>query len=202
MFTRIPFNKLQYNSKHFIQNSQFLTAALITWCQVFITQTCNRDRKFLVTYNIRCGSGYLSRYSDSLRAGRSGDRIPVEARFSAPAQTGPGAHPASCTMGTGSFPGVKRPGRGIDHPPPSSAEVKERVELYFYSPSGPSRPLYRVNFTLTFTHKIREEFLPIIPCVLLLFSYIPWRTLTHSLVVLRQGAPLCPWMFNWRRNKA
>jgi len=44
---------------------------------------------------------------DSLRAGRSGDRIPVAARFSAPIQTGPGAHPASCTMGTGSFPGVK-----------------------------------------------------------------------------------------------
>ena len=29
------------------------------------------------------------------------------ARFSPPVQTGPGAHPASCTMGTGSFPGVK-----------------------------------------------------------------------------------------------
>ena len=28
-----------------------------------------------------------------------------------------------------SFPGLKRPGRGVDHPPPSSAEVKERVEL-------------------------------------------------------------------------
>ena len=34
------------------------------------------------------------------------------ARFSAPVQTGPGAHPASCTMGTGSFPGVKN-GRGV-----------------------------------------------------------------------------------------
>jgi hypothetical protein len=77
----------------------------------------------------------------TLRAGRSGDRIPVGARFSAPVQTGPGAHPASCTMGTGSFPGVKRPGRGVDHPPPSSAEVKERVKLYFYSPSGPSWPV-------------------------------------------------------------
>jgi hypothetical protein len=32
---------------------------------------------------------------------------------------------ASCTMGTRSFPGVKRPGRGADHPPPSSAEVKK-----------------------------------------------------------------------------
>jgi hypothetical protein len=28
------------------------------------------------------------------------------------------AHPASYTMDTGSFPAVKRPGRGIKHPPP------------------------------------------------------------------------------------
>jgi DNA-binding transcriptional LysR family regulator len=42
----------------------------------------------------------------------SGDRIPMEARFSAPVQTGPGAHLASCKMGTGSFPGVNR-GRGV-----------------------------------------------------------------------------------------
>jgi hypothetical protein len=44
-----------------------------------------------------------SRYSDLLRAGRSGVRIPVGARFSAPVQTGPGAHPVFCTVGTGSF---------------------------------------------------------------------------------------------------
>ena len=41
----------------------------------------------------------------------------------------------------GSFPGVKGPGRGVDHQPPSSAEVKERVELYLYSPSRPSWPV-------------------------------------------------------------
>jgi hypothetical protein len=40
-------------------------------------------------------------------------------------QTGYGAHPASCTMGTGGpFPGGKaRPGRDADHLPPSSSEV-------------------------------------------------------------------------------
>ena len=43
-----------------------------------------------------------------------------------PVQTGPGAHPASCTVGTGVFPGGKvRPGRAADHSPPSSAEVME-----------------------------------------------------------------------------
>jgi hypothetical protein len=68
-------------------------------------------------------------------------QIPVEVRFSTPAQTGPGAHPASYTMGTGSFSGVKQLGHGIVHPPQSSTEVKERVELYLYSPSGPSWPV-------------------------------------------------------------
>jgi hypothetical protein len=48
-----------------------------------------------------------------------------EAKFSAPVQTGPGAHTASYTIGTGSLPGVKRPGRGVGHPHPSSAEVKK-----------------------------------------------------------------------------
>jgi len=56
--------------------------------------------------------GQSSRYSDWLRAGRSGHRNPVGARFSAPVQTGPGTRPASCTMRAGSFPGVKS-GRGV-----------------------------------------------------------------------------------------
>jgi len=36
----------------------------------------------------------------------------VGARFSAPVHTGPGAHPVSCTMDSGSFPGVKS-SRGV-----------------------------------------------------------------------------------------
>jgi len=65
----------------------------------------------------------------------------VAAKFSTSIQTSPGAYPASYTMGTISFPGVKPPGHGTEHPPPSSAGVKERVELYLYSPSGPSWPV-------------------------------------------------------------
>jgi hypothetical protein len=65
-----------------------------------------------------------------LWAGRSRDRIPMGARFSAP-----GANPASCTVGTGSFPGVES-GRGLTLTPhpllvPRS---KNRVELYLSSP--------------------------------------------------------------------
>jgi hypothetical protein len=43
-----------------------------------------------------------------------------EARFS-----GPGDHPASCTVGTGSLLGVKRSGRGADHPPHLAPRLKE-----------------------------------------------------------------------------
>jgi hypothetical protein len=71
------------------------------------------------------------------------------ARFFAPFQIGPGVYPAFCTMGTSSlFRGVKRPGRGVDHPLPSSAEVKENVELYFYS-LGAFTACSRVTFTFT-----------------------------------------------------
>jgi len=72
------------------------------------------DTKYSYCFLIRYGPGSVprSRYSDWLRAGRSGDRIPVGARFSAPVQTGTGTHPASCTMGNESFPRVKS-GRGV-----------------------------------------------------------------------------------------
>jgi hypothetical protein len=50
-------------------------------------------------------------------------------------QTDSGVHPTSYTMGTRrSFPGVKRPGREVDHSPPTSAEVKKNVDLYIHSP--------------------------------------------------------------------
>ena len=60
-----------------------------------------------VSTSVRPFSEYRSLFSDWLGPGRSGDRISVETRFSAPVQTGPGVQPASCTTSTGSFPGVK-----------------------------------------------------------------------------------------------
>jgi hypothetical protein len=57
----------------------------------------------LLLLSSSCGQGSSSRYSDSLWAGRSGERIPVGARFYAPVHTGPGAYPAYYTMDTGSL---------------------------------------------------------------------------------------------------
>jgi hypothetical protein len=69
---------------------------------------------------------------------------------SAPVQSGLGAHPTSYTMGTGSFPGIKRPGRGVDHPPPSSAEVIERVQLNIHLlPLWAVVAFSRMSFTFT-----------------------------------------------------
>jgi len=39
-----------------------------------------------------------------------------------------------------SFLGVKRPGCAVDHPPASSAKVKEKIELHLHYPPGPSWP--------------------------------------------------------------
>ena len=78
---------------------------------------------------------------DIVLAGRFGDRISVGGRdFSAPTQTCPGAHPAYSTMGTGSFQGLRRPGRGVDHSSQSNSEVKERIEVQLYFQSGSAWP--------------------------------------------------------------
>ena len=65
----------------------------------------------------------------------------------------PGAHPVSCAMGTRSLSslggGLKGPGCGIDFPFSSGVEVKERVELYLYSPSGPSWPFFQQTLLST-----------------------------------------------------
>jgi hypothetical protein len=51
-------------------------------------------------------------YQNNEAQDTNNNNIPVGARLFASVQTGPGAHSASCTMGTGSFPGVES-GRGV-----------------------------------------------------------------------------------------
>jgi len=56
--------------------------------------------------------------------------------------------PVRWVLGLSGGGGVNRRGRVVDHPLPSSAEVKERVQLYFYSTSGPSWPVLGCPFQL------------------------------------------------------
>jgi hypothetical protein len=96
-------------------------------------------------------NGIIS-FTDWLRTGRSGDRIPVGARFFAHVQTDPGAHPPSCTMDTGSFPGLN--GRGVvltTHPllAPRSW-VSRTIPLLPLLAFG---ACYRANFTLPQSQK-------------------------------------------------
>jgi len=88
-------------------------------------------------------------------------RLPVGSEiFPYPSRPALGAHPASYTMSIGSFPGVKRPGRGADHQLPSSAEVKERVWAIPLLHLWVFVACFRVNFTFTFTF----TFYPFIHC--------------------------------------
>ena len=83
-----------------------------------------------------CGPGYLSRCSDWLRAGQSGDRFPVGGEIFRSRPDRRWGPPSLLYSGyQASYLGVKRPGRGVDHPLSSSTEIKERVELYLCSPS-------------------------------------------------------------------
>jgi len=49
-----------------------------------------------------------------------------------------GHKPASCAMGTGSFPGVKRPDCGVDNPTPSSKGKAIPLQAWT-DPEGSSR---------------------------------------------------------------
>ena len=64
-------------------------------------------------------------------------------------QTDPETRPISCTMGIGSFPGVKRPEGGVDHTPPPSCEFLPPPHLralkYSYLPLAVQRDSKRLT---------------------------------------------------------
>ena len=75
---------------------------------------------------VRCGAGSSVGIATGYRLDGPGIESRWGARFSVPVQNGPGANPASCTMGTGSFSVVKS-GRGVrltPHPLSIAAVMK------------------------------------------------------------------------------
>jgi hypothetical protein len=87
-----------------------------------------------------------------------------------------------------SFPGIKRAGRGFNHPPPSSAEVKERVELYLYFPAGHSSPVPGRTLPFTLSFKFWR-----LLCSSVLWHRAVWYRIQHEchhhLLEIRRGAP-------------
>jgi hypothetical protein len=74
--------------------------------------------------------GLDSAVSTAIRYGLDSPGIVFRCRQDFPHPPRPALGPTfSSKMGTESFPGVKRAERGVDHPPPSSAEVEEIVIL-------------------------------------------------------------------------
>jgi hypothetical protein len=98
------------------------------------------------------------------------------ARLSAPVQTGPGAYPASCIMGTGSFPGVKRPGRGADHPPLTSAGDSRICRAIPLLPLWAFVACSRVTFTLLYIYTYSVQ----LPYIYKFYFQLPHKAIFYA----------------------
>jgi hypothetical protein len=118
--TRITFNS---RPKQTIISGFHSYHALKRWISL-VLMLASSQQLFHHSKKLKCGPGN----SVGIATGYTLDGLGIESQWGrdfSHVQTGPGAHPASCTMGTRSFPGLKQPGHGADHPAPSSAEVKK-----------------------------------------------------------------------------
>ena len=106
-----------------------------------------------------CGPGSVVCIATGYGLDGQGIEFRWGARFSAPVQTGPGTHPASCTMGTESFQGVKS-GRGLTVTPHSLlvSSRKSRaialLRLWAVRPVQSLSACTRVHFTFTFPNHL------------------------------------------------
>ena len=127
-----------------LRHGTFLVPRIFRWLLVWKgSAPLKQDTRIQTTF--------MGRESDSLRAGRSGDQIPVGGEIFRIRPNRPWGPPSLLYNGYRVLPGGKAVGAWCWPPTPSSAEVKERVELYICSPSGPPCPV------LGWTYKLRLE---------------------------------------------
>ena len=108
----------------------------------------------------------------------SGDRNPVLARFSGPVQTKLGVHPASCTVGTGSFPGGKSAGGGgVHHSPHLSPRLGKSRAVPLLHLLG-FMACSRVKYTLLYYTLL---YFTILYIALLYFAFLYFTLLYFSL---------------------
>jgi hypothetical protein len=122
---------------------------------VLIYSTPYSRQKLMKRYYSRRGSGSVVGIATS--HGLDGLRIESRwgTRFSTPVQTGPEAHPASCTMDTGSFPGV-RCGRGVTLTPHPLLVPRSKIE-YSYIATLPKGSVAYERVKPTILGKISEN---------------------------------------------
>jgi len=129
--------QLEKNRKHFRHDSQ-----LSHWEAIQASPEHNST-----AYRLQQGPKWLSRCTDSFRL----DSLGVESWWGEIFHTNPGRSQDPHSLLYNGYrvflPGVKRPRRGVDHQPPSRAEVKENLYLYLYSPSVPWWPVLGWGFT-------------------------------------------------------
>jgi hypothetical protein len=148
------FGHLYYNTCKFTQlhvhTSVFFLAVKHQWmvmkylqlkkCLWFLVILREAENIVLNTV-VRCGPGQRSRYNYSLDWTVRGTNPGRGEIFRTRPHRSWNQHSLIYDLCRVSFPEVKRLGRGVDHVLPSSAEVKKRVALYRYSPSGHSWPV-------------------------------------------------------------
>jgi hypothetical protein len=117
-----------------------------------LTKMKNFNRFYLITHGLGSSIGTATGY----RLDGPGIKSRWGARFSAPVQTGPGAHLASGTMGTGSLPGVKSSWGLTLTPRPLlvpwswKSRVIPLLHLWAVRPVQSLSACTRVHFTFTF----------------------------------------------------
>jgi hypothetical protein len=182
-------NGILTNNKQLIQAAALISTA--AWISILLLQiafppcTCLTVKQ-ACSSSVPLWTDSTLNYVESMRCENFSRNLPhfstlatpVTVEFSVPVQTGPEAQNSLPLSGVpGGFPRVKRPGRGVDHPPPSNAKVKERVELY--SPSVLLWPVTEKALPLPNYNEsaLTEARLAGATCM---YRYEKWRVFEHS----------------------
>ena len=197
---RIPFLSFKYSFTSRIIAASLLEELLqplkMSSVTCLFTRCCFRFSLYFPTlccFLIVClfsqlnGPGWLSRYSDSLRAGRSGALIPVVAKFFVPFQNDPGTHPASCRMGVPSLSREKSErGVALTTHPHLAPRLKKQYSHISTRPLGLHGLFYgEIYFYIdTFILLSLSVFLPIYlslslylsACLSTVYLYLPFYT--------------------------
>jgi hypothetical protein len=154
-----------------VYGNHWLRISLITE-QLKTVFTCNAGRDTTV--------GKATSYGFEVRGSNAGEGDTFDT--DSDQHWGPPGH--LCNAYRVSYPAVKWPGRGVNHPFPFSAEVKEKVALYLYSLSELSRPLPGRTLPLLPTETVN------INCILRLLwqAYLQRCILTWRREALHVGA--------------